>query len=105
MGPSGRFALSLSLPFLPFYHLHLTTFFPSQDPPGYWDQIVWPAYISAHRPLFVKGDVEHGTFDSTKIDGVVLLEAGEMDDMVEKACQAIYERVRSGKTAKDWSCP
>ncbi|CCA74079.1 related to NRK1-Nicotinamide riboside kinase [Serendipita indica DSM 11827] len=23
-----------------------------QDPPGYWDDIVWPAYLKAHKPHF-----------------------------------------------------
>ncbi|KWU46008.1 P-loop containing nucleoside triphosphate hydrolase protein, partial [Rhodotorula sp. JG-1b] len=35
----------------------------SQDPPGYWEKCVWPAYLSAHAPLFVDGDVEKGAID------------------------------------------
>jgi len=31
-----------------------------QDPPGYWDNIVWPAYLKAHRKIFQNSDVEHG---------------------------------------------
>jgi hypothetical protein len=31
-----------------------------QDPPGYWDDIVWPAYLKAHKNIFVGGDVSYG---------------------------------------------
>jgi hypothetical protein len=31
-----------------------------EDPPGYWDDIVWPAYLKAHRKMFQNNDVEHG---------------------------------------------
>jgi hypothetical protein len=71
------------------------------------DNIVWPAYLSAHRPLFVKGDVENGKIDSSVIDGVELLEASElgMEDMVRRSCETVYELVKSGHTMKDWSKP
>ncbi|KAK9447894.1 P-loop containing nucleoside triphosphate hydrolase protein [Limtongia smithiae] len=28
------------------------------DPPGYFDDIVWPGYVRAHRDLFVGGDMD-----------------------------------------------
>jgi hypothetical protein len=31
-----------------------------QDPPNYWDDIVWPAYIKAHKNMFEGGDVSRG---------------------------------------------
>jgi nicotinamide/nicotinate riboside kinase len=31
-----------------------------QDPPGYWDNVVWPAYYETHQHLFSNHDVEHG---------------------------------------------
>ena len=31
-----------------------------QDPPGYWNDIVWPAYLKAHSKMFRNNDVEHG---------------------------------------------
>lgn len=79
----------------------------NQDPPGYWDDIVWPAYLSAHRSLFLNGDVEAGPPDPDKIDGLVLLEASQlgMEDMVRKTCEVVFDRVSSGKTAKDWRKP
>ncbi|RPA97127.1 P-loop containing nucleoside triphosphate hydrolase protein [Choiromyces venosus 120613-1] len=41
-----------------------------QDPPGYWDQIVWPNYLKAHKHLFVNGDVEG------ELDGEVISSLG-----------------------------
>ncbi|BGP18586.1 hypothetical protein JCM10213_002126 [Rhodosporidiobolus nylandii] len=78
-----------------------------QDPPGYWDNCVWPAYLRAHRPLFQDGDVEAGAVDSNAIEGVRLFEAKElgMEKMVVQALEAIYEAVKSGRTAKDWKKP
>ncbi|PVF94935.1 P-loop containing nucleoside triphosphate hydrolase protein [Serendipita vermifera] len=31
-----------------------------QDPPEYWDNIVWPAYVKAHERIFEGGDVDRG---------------------------------------------
>lgn len=75
-----------------------------QDPPNYWENIVWPAYVSAHAPLFLNGDVEAGQPDSKKIEGVVLLEASElkMDGMVDRACQLIRDRLESGRKVGEW---
>ncbi|KAM9903720.1 hypothetical protein OXX79_003186 [Metschnikowia pulcherrima] len=36
------------------------------DPPGYFDNIVWPAYIDSHRHLFVDGNVESSLSESAK---------------------------------------
>lgn len=41
-----------------------------QDPPGYWDDIVWPAYVKAHKNMFAEGDVSSGA----------LVRAGEQAD-------------------------
>jgi nicotinamide/nicotinate riboside kinase len=27
------------------------------DPPNYWENVVWPAYLKAHKHLFVDGDI------------------------------------------------
>ncbi|KAG8750280.1 ribosylnicotinamide kinase [Serendipita sp. 396] len=32
-----------------------------RDPPGYWDDIVWPAYLKAHERIFEGGDIDHGS--------------------------------------------
>ncbi|GAA5889150.1 hypothetical protein JCM6882_009755 [Rhodosporidiobolus microsporus] len=78
-----------------------------RDPPNYWDLCVYPAYLRAHKPLFVDGDVEAGPIDSAAIEGVKLFEAKElgMEKMVVQSLEAIYETVTSGRTAKDWKKP
>ncbi|BGO93599.1 ribosylnicotinamide kinase [Rhodotorula toruloides] len=78
-----------------------------RDPPDYWDKCVWPAYLKAHRPLFVNGDVESGAIDSSAIEGVELFEAKElsMDEMVDRAAARIYGAVKSGQTKERWTKP
>ena len=34
-----------------------------RDPPLYWEQIVWPAYVAAHKDMLEGGDIEHGQND------------------------------------------
>jgi hypothetical protein len=31
-----------------------------EDPPGYWDDIVWPAYVKAHQDMFQNRDYIQG---------------------------------------------
>lgn len=61
-----------------------------RDPPQYWENIVYPAYVEAHRHLFVDGDVEHGKLTSDA-DKLVLLETLEMTmgNAVEKCCSVL----------------
>ncbi|KAK4704895.1 hypothetical protein P7C70_g1314, partial [Phenoliferia sp. Uapishka_3] len=77
-----------------------------QDPPGYWDNIVWPAYISAHRAIFEGGDVEDGA-PNDAIEGLVVLEASQlgMEEMVKRTCETVYARLKSEKQATDWTNP
>ncbi|BGP26420.1 hypothetical protein Rt10032_c11g4625 [Rhodotorula toruloides] len=72
-----------------------------------YDKCVWPAYLKAHRPLFVNGDVEAGPIDSTAIEGVELFEAKElsMDAIVDQACARIYDAVKGGQTRERWTKP
>ncbi|KAJ8292994.1 Nicotinamide riboside kinase [Rhodotorula toruloides] len=72
-----------------------------------YDKCVWPAYLKAHRPLFVNGDVESGAIDSSAIEGVELFEAKElsMDEMVDRAAARIYGAVKSGQTKERWTKP
>lgn len=62
-----------------------------KDPPGCFENIVWPAYVDAHSKVFAGGDVEHGRID--KDAEITLLEADEMDmsEMVDRACASIWE--------------
>lgn len=58
-----------------------------RDPPNYWEQIVWPAYVEAHQGIVENGDVEHGK-PNGKVAGLILLDGLElsMSDMVDRVC-------------------
>ncbi|KAL0579764.1 ribosylnicotinamide kinase [Marasmius crinis-equi] len=65
-----------------------------RDPPSYWEQIVWPAYLEAHRDAFVDGDVENG-MPSDKVEGLLLINGLEigMDETVERSCAALRHQL------------
>ena len=58
-----------------------------RDPPHYWEQIVWPAYVEAHEGILENGDVEHGK-PNGKVEGLLLFDGLElsMTEMVERVC-------------------
>lgn len=62
-----------------------------KDPPGCFENIVWPAYVDSHSKLFQGGDVEDG--DIRKETDITLLEADKMDmsNMVDRACASMWE--------------
>lgn len=70
------------------------------DPPDYWETIVLPAYLDAHREIFEGGDVENGGL-TNKVGGLVLIEPEKEDkemsmtDIVERCCQELYQLVRA----------
>ncbi|KAF7973425.1 hypothetical protein HWV62_15104 [Athelia sp. TMB] len=88
-----------------------------RDPPHYWEDIVYPAYVQASAGLFVGGDVEHGDVAAPSPDppsdyagewqgegesggarpvpGLLLIEAVEtgMDAMVECVCAVLIREV------------
>ncbi|KAF5385768.1 hypothetical protein D9615_002339 [Tricholomella constricta] len=66
-----------------------------RDPPGYWEQIVYPAYVDAHREVFIDGDVEKG-MAGDKVQGLILLESlkMKMSDAVSRVCRVLEEVVR-----------
>ncbi|KAF8893914.1 P-loop containing nucleoside triphosphate hydrolase protein [Infundibulicybe gibba] len=66
-----------------------------RDPPGYWEQIVYPAYVDAHRDVFENGDIDHG-LPGDKVKGLVVLESlkMEMGEAVEKCCRLLESQVR-----------
>ncbi|KAK1225293.1 ribosylnicotinamide kinase [Marasmius sp. AFHP31] len=66
-----------------------------RDPPGYWEQIVWPAYIEAHREAFVDGDVENG-MPSDKVKEILLINGLEigMDEIVERSCAVMRRQLK-----------
>jgi len=43
-----------------------------RDPPHYWEQIVWPAYVEAHKDILADGDIEHGQSNGRIKDLVVV---------------------------------
>jgi nicotinamide/nicotinate riboside kinase len=59
----------------------------SQDPPGYFEHVIWPGYVQAHKALFEGGDVEKGQLvqpseenagDGAAIKNLVLFESESM---------------------------
>ncbi|KAL0072755.1 ribosylnicotinamide kinase [Marasmius tenuissimus] len=66
-----------------------------RDPPAYWEQIVWPAYIEAHREAFVDGDVENG-MPSDKVKEILLINSLEigMDEIVERSCAVLRRQLK-----------
>ncbi|GBE81478.1 Nicotinamide riboside kinase [Sparassis crispa] len=65
-----------------------------KDPPNYWEQIVWPAYVDAHSRIVENGDVEHGQPNGA-VPGLILIDGLEMKmgDMVERVCVRLAEMV------------
>ncbi len=69
------------------------------DPPGYFDNIVYPAYVKAHADVFRDGDVEEG--EAHPDSGVVLIhplqgEEGMTAALVE-ACKALLAAATEGR--------
>ncbi|KAF9233488.1 P-loop containing nucleoside triphosphate hydrolase protein [Melanogaster broomeanus] len=77
-----------------------------RDPPMYWEQIVYPAYVEAHQEMFENGDVENGKPTGEKVQGLVIMEPvkkeGEeeeeeeegvmsMNDMVRRCCEVLLD--------------
>lgn len=84
-----------------------------QDPPGYWDDIVWPAYLKAHKHIFIAGNVSDGdpvpadesnlsSEDSQDKDTapcglpvarllVLPAETFPIDELFEKTCRTLHE--------------
>ncbi|KAH9015159.1 P-loop containing nucleoside triphosphate hydrolase protein [Lactarius pseudohatsudake] len=64
-----------------------------KDPPGYFDNLVYPAYTDAHRSMFADDDVEQG---SAVLPGLVIIEASQlsMDDVVSRCCEELVTALR-----------
>ncbi|KAH9832270.1 P-loop containing nucleoside triphosphate hydrolase protein [Rhodofomes roseus] len=64
-----------------------------RDPPHYWEQIVWPAYVAAHGGMLEGGDVEHGGPNGA-VPGLILIDGQEMGlaETVEKVCARLAEK-------------
>ncbi|KAL1740697.1 hypothetical protein HDZ31DRAFT_46976 [Schizophyllum fasciatum] len=64
-----------------------------RDPPHYWEQIVYPAYIEAHKHIFTDGDVEHGRIAR---DDIVVINALEesMGGIIDRCGQELVAYVK-----------
>ncbi|KAF9047372.1 hypothetical protein BJ165DRAFT_1581582 [Panaeolus papilionaceus] len=65
-----------------------------RDPPQYWENIVYPAYLEAHQEVFENGDVHNGE-PTDKVEGLILLESLNisMTDAVERCCSMLKDYV------------
>jgi len=68
-----------------------------KDPPGYFEQLVYPAYVDAHRAIFTDADVENG---SPLLPDLKLIEPLQMtmDDIVTSGCEELVSVLRRSKT-------
>jgi len=66
-----------------------------RDPPGYWERIVYPAYVDAHRDVFIDGDVEAGA-PADKVGGLILLLSLQVDmgEAISRVCRVLEETAR-----------
>lgn len=62
-----------------------------KDPPGCFDNIVWPAYQEAHLKLFENGAVERGSIRKEMNITVLESSTADMTEMVDTACRRILE--------------
>ena len=67
-----------------------------QDPPRYWDDIVWPADIKAHKNIFFGGNVSYG-------DAIVIGEGHGVELPVVEQFSVLIKGTRSEKGDHD-SC-
>jgi len=67
-----------------------------RDPPHYWEQIVWPAYVNAHKDMLKDGDVEKGQSNG-KVAGLVIIEGLEIDidQMLDQVCAMLQKVVEA----------
>jgi nicotinamide/nicotinate riboside kinase len=73
------------------------------DPPKYFEQIVYPAYIKAHEQIFEKGDVEQGNVKAEwQEKGLQVLRpldgAAEMTRCFEMSCEHIVRALSSSES-------
>ena len=54
---------------------------------------MFPAYVDAHKDLFVDGDVETGALNGQKVEGLVLLETLDisMTEAADRSCTTILQ--------------
>jgi len=70
-----------------------------QDPPFYWDKLVYPAYVDAHAGLFENGDVENGALRAATPTepSLVLVEGLYAEDSVDTCCRTVLQYSKLGR--------
>jgi nicotinamide/nicotinate riboside kinase len=64
------------------------------DPPGYWDNVIFPAYLDAHRAWYEGGDVVNGKLSKAAQDEkLALIEETEASDLVNQSCQVLLRKL------------
>ena len=68
------------------------------DPPGYFDDVVWPNYVESHERYFLKGNVE-GEVDEEKGEGGVHIgpREGGLVEVLEWVVSVIKGEVEGGR--------
>jgi len=63
-----------------------------RDPPMYWEKVVWPAHVRAHRHIFKDEDVEKGD-PNGKVKEMILFDstATKVDDMLSAIMDKIFD--------------
>jgi nicotinamide/nicotinate riboside kinase len=61
-----------------------------RDPPYYWGQITWPAYVEAHKHVFENGNWESGA-SSDNIEDLMIIDELEigMTHAVNEVCEKL----------------
>lgn len=62
-----------------------------RDPPNYWERIVWPAYIEAHKHVFENGNWESGA-SSGNIEDLLIID--EIEAGMTRAVNEVCEKMR-----------
>ncbi|KAL6717413.1 ribosylnicotinamide kinase [Lecanora helva] len=66
-----------------------------QDPPGYFDRVVWPGYVKGFGGFFEKGDVEGVVREGVEGEGVVVQPLkGEREGTVEEGLEWLVSVLR-----------
>ena len=71
-----------------------------RDPPNYFEQIVYPAYLKAHARIFKDGDTDNGD-PTDKVENLLVINTNlsdgsvvGMDEIFDRASSAILEASR-----------
>ncbi|KAI5819743.1 P-loop containing nucleoside triphosphate hydrolase protein [Pyronema omphalodes] len=66
-----------------------------QDPPGYFDDIVWPNYVKAHEHLFENGQVEQELNEEARTERRIHMPPpGNMEETLRWAVEVLVEEYK-----------